>query len=894
MTGSFSSQFVPLSFPNLGLVRFPDVKVSPEDCSLLGLKSDASNREVLRHLAWRGYLVRKAKGQFKEITEQRVIDRFKTEFATFDSTGVHQYLLMVWDINRWCDKQGIIRGKGRGSAGGSLTLFALGVTDINPIKHDLNFPRFISEARMKPVIKDGVIYVDGKSAPDIDGDYQYARRNEVINYIEQRYPGRVCKISTRLELTGKMALKDTLKTYADYSEEEAKRVSDFIEARFGKVQSLYEALNGDGKDGKPNDDIKRWVIAAPRNKEIYEIAMAVENLAVARGMHPSGVFVSYDPLDGNVPTELSKTGEVVTSYDMETAAGVATKIDILGLRSLDLVADTIRLAGISIDDIDVNDPCIYQYMATKEGFVGMFQIEEGTTKSAVQQIKPRNVDELASVIAISRPGALRWIGTFSKYIATGEITPFYPPIDAILRSTGGALIMQEQITDICREVFGLSDIAADQVRYACGKKKKEEMAKWESVLIENGRARGIPESVTQSFWKTCDAASDYSFCKSHATLYAYLTATTTYLKVRHPQAFYLTMLRLAREEPNALEYMNTIMAEMRGHTTIRVLPPDITRSGADFQLEIDDADPTKHHIRFGLSSIKGVSDQTMVKLAAFRRQFTSKLDVFDAAKEAGVDIRVFTSLVYSGCLNWPNTPRTKLALEAQTYNLLSPIQKGKLRQFIAKHDDDVLATLKALPTITTEKGKPILPSSQLDTLRRDYEPYYAQYVANARNENLSSYIWERHLLGYSPTTTLFSLYFAKLPAIVELSTVLARGKQIAAMDPEDRPKGRAENGFSFVAWVVEAKMSFSRKGNTPYLKVKLEDDSGSIYGLLYGPENVESCRRANDGQLPEAGNIVSCDGALSKDGGVIFLSTAIIQPSPIKLKRSAIPDEIPV
>ncbi len=510
----FTAQFTPLQFPLMGLVRFPEVEISQEDRVALKLKPKASNRDVLKQLAWNGYLEREAKGWFKDISREQVIARFKTELATFDKTGAIPYLLIVWDIVRWARQNGVVMGWGRGSAGGSLVNATLGITNVNPLRYGLNFPRFISEARMKPVIKDGVTYVDGKSAPDIDMDFQYGRRADVVRYIETKYAGRTCKISTRMELTGKMALKDTLKVYAGYDEERAKQVSNFIEARFGKVQSLHEARDG-SPDGKiqPNEDIVKWIKASPENARIYAIAMVIESAPVGKGQHPSGVFICYHPLEGNIPVELSKTKDVVTSYDMETVAGLGLKVDCLAVRSLDLVANTATLSGLSMDDIDLESSVIYDYLKTHETYVGCFQIEEGVTKEATIKIKPRHLTDLSAVLAISRPGAMKYIDQFATYIRTGEIKPFHPAIDAVLKETGGALILQEQITDICRDVFGLSDIDADQVRYAVGKKKKEEMAKWEAPLNEGGRKRAIPESVIKGFWDVCNASADYSFCK---------------------------------------------------------------------------------------------------------------------------------------------------------------------------------------------------------------------------------------------------------------------------------------------------------------------------------------------------------------------------------------------
>ncbi len=857
----FTDQFSQLSFPLMGLVRFPTVTISPEDRKTLRLKPNVSNREILRQLAWAGYLAREARGKFVGISREQVIAQFKTEFATFDKTGVIPYLLLIWDVNYWSDKQGIVRGFGRGSAGGSLTNFCLGITDVNPLHHNLDFPRFISEARMKPIVKDGVTYIDGKSAPDIDVDYQYLRRADVVKYVETKYAGHTCKISTRMELTGKMALKDTLKVYAGYTEDAAKQVSGFIEARFGKVQTLHEAK-------EKNEDIQKWLKINPTNARIYEIAMAIEGAPVGKGQHPSGVFISYAPLEGSIPIELSKDKEVVTSFDMETVSGLGIKADILGLRTLDLVAGAAALAGIKVEDIDVNDPIIYDYLQTKSTFVGLFQIEEGTTKDAVQQVGPRNIEDLIACVAISRPGAYKNLPTYVAYVRRGELKSIHPAIDAVLKETGNVLIYQEQITAICRDVFGMSGIDADQVRYAVSKKKKEEMAKWESVLREQGKKKSIPDSVIQYFWDVCNASADYLFVRAHSCEYSYLTAACVYLKAKAPQAFYLWMLKLASEEPDSVTYMNGVISEMRS-TGIQLLPPDLLKSEADFTIQ-------DGHIRFGLSSIKGISSTTMSKITSFKCDFSSKFAIFEAAKSAKINIAALGGLIYCGCLDSVITntsSRAKLALEAQLYNLLTDNEKVLAKRYGPEYQYDVLELLRGIASKTNEKGKPLVRESRMGTIRRDYAPFWDQFLANSKNEELCCYIMERHLLGFSYTSTLHNVFSRKVVGLVKVSDLPQLGR--------DR-----KNPVRFVAFVEEGKLALSKKDSTPYWKADCYDDWGRVKIMLHNEEKLDACRSFN-GDLPKTGDIVICSGTLSDDGGIFFAHSVLVQPNPIKTKKSA-------
>lgn len=882
---TFTSQFQPLSFPRLGLVRIPEVTITPEVRSLYSTGAGVSNTDIFKRIVWKGYQERRAAGRFEGQTEATVVDRLKVEFSVFAKTGIIDYLLVVWDFVNWCDTNGIPRGPGRGSVAGSLACFCCGIVRVNPLRHNLNFTRFISEARAKPIYIDGVLYASGKSMCDIDCDISYSKRDKVLAYLDQKYPGRTAKISNRLELTGKMALKDTLKTYLNYGEDQAIGVSSNIEAIFGKVETLTEAL-------ERHPELMAWTKRDPRNLEAYHIARQLEGLGVARGVHASGVFISYHPIDGNIPTELSKAGETVTSYDMNVVAELGVKLDCLALKTVDVIDDTCRLVGIRAEDIDVNHPSIYSYLSSTDQYYGLFQIESGVTKDVVSRLGPRHIDDLAASLAIGRPGSLKYKDDLIAYVKTGKRKTIYPPLDEILTPTGGIIIYQESINEVCQRIYGMSAVDSDEVRRAIGKKVREDMAKWEPVLHQNGAARGVPKAVTDYFWQTCNASADYLFSANHCYAYTYITAQTVYLKANHRQAFMLSLFRMAGHEANTQECLSQLMSEC-GKIGVSVLPPDITRSGADFELETDDIDPTKQHIRFGLAHIRGVSEQTMIKLTAFRRQFKSKLDIFDAAREAGVPINVVVSLINSGCLSWPDTPRSKLCLESQTYNLLSDTQKGKLRQFIEKHDGDVLATLKALPTIVNEKGKPVIAASQLDTLRRHYEPYWNMYLANSRNEELNSLIHERHYLGFSYSSTLFRCYSRKIVGLTEVADVVKRGKEIAAIPVEDRSKGRPDP-IQMVCFVEEGKLAFSRKGNTPYWRANIYDDSGSFLIMCYGPERIEACKRANDGELPKAGDIITVEGGLSKDGGILFADTIVIQTNPIKLKRGSPSDDTPV
>jgi len=299
------------------------------------------------------------------------------EFEVFEKTGVIDYLLLLHDIFGWCDKNNILRGPGRGSAAGSFALYLIGLTSVNPFDHNLNFTRFLSEARAKPKYIDGVMYADGKTMADFDGDISFLGRPKVIERLEKDFAGKTCKISTTQYLTGKMALKDTLKSYLGYHESEAKLVSGLVEAVFGKVESLDKAYSN-------HAELKKW---ADANPEGWRVAKSLEGLIRTSGIHASGMLISYYPIEEVMPTQLSDSDELVSAYDMDVALTAFVKADLLGLRTLDVIEECCKTAGFDHKKIDINDPAIYEYLQKNDNYYGLFQIEEGANQECRQESK---------------------------------------------------------------------------------------------------------------------------------------------------------------------------------------------------------------------------------------------------------------------------------------------------------------------------------------------------------------------------------------------------------------------------------------------------------------------------------------------------------------------------
>ena len=847
---NFKDKFEKLKFPLLGLVKLPKVKIPNKDKLELGLDTNCSNCDFLKKLAWKGFLDKEHLSK----TERKIaIDRLKIEFDVFEKTGTIDYILLIYDIIRWCDENNITRGPGRGSCAASFAFYCLGITFPDPIRFNLTFTRFISEARVKPQVVDGVIYADGKMLMDVDLDIAYNDREKVIRYIESAYTGSVCKISNRIGLSSKVSLKDTLKIYLNYEEIAAKYISDNIEILFGKSDDLLKT-----KDKSAN--IEKWINENDKNKLAYEIALKLENLNNAKGQHASGIFISSENLDGSIPTELSKTKEIVTGYDMEIAAQVGVKVDILGLRTLDVINFTCESVGMKYKNIDINDPIIYQYFALNDLYYGLFQIEDGLTKEVIKKVKPQNIDHLSVCLAISRPGALKYVDDFAKYVNDGVIKPIHPKFDAILNETGNILVYQEQVNRILQEIYSFSATEAEDTRRVIGKKKKDDMAKLEPILYERGAKNNIPDETTKYFWDVCNASADYLFNAAHSVSYAFITAYTTFLKSKYPKEFTMALLKMAKHETKPLDALAKIMGESQ-KMGINILPPDLLDSREDFSVNKDG------DIRFGLSYVKGISGTTIQNVLLFRKEFKNKFEIFAAAKEAKLRINVLVGLIYSGCIN-TSAVRSYIAFEAQLFNLLTDKEKGLVIKIAdAQKEQDLVKIINYLKDTNAENGKPYIRESRIGTLRKKYKPFWEIYKSNRSNEDLCAYMMERYFLGFSFSHTIESIFSKRVYDLETVEKVL------------EFPERTEHKIVGFVSDVV----STISKNGKKYLRMDLTDETSSIRVMIFG-DKIDLCKSMNEDSLPQDGDLVIVEGSKA-DGAALFANQIYVQSMPVKITK---------
>jgi DNA polymerase-3 subunit alpha len=847
----FQNKFQKLELDFHG-VRLPEIKIEGE----------SDNYQYLRKLTLQGFKLKESEGKIPTDKRQIYIDRIKTELRVIQQGKLVDYYLLIYELLNWCDEQNIPRGIGRGSSSGSMVFWLMGpkgVTGLDPIKYDLPFSRFISEARLQSTEYQGVTYHNGKSLCDVDNDVGAIGKSLAVSHISEKYPNRTAKISTQNKFTGKLAMKEILKSYLEFLEEDTRRVSDLLEVIFGKVEKLSTAYQGD-KDTEFNPKFKEWVDENPKHKSAWKLACQIEGLTKNVGVHPAAVALSYQEIDSWLPLQLTKDGEITLSFNMNIASELVCKIDILGLKQLNVLDIVAKETNTKWKEIDIDHESIYTFLHNTDKYYGIFQIEDGLTKKAAAESKPVTFDNLAAILAISRPSSFAFLPKFINYLTKGELDYIHPKIDEILKETANIPIYQEQVNSILIKAYGFNEIDAESVAYAIRKKKREVLEKWEPILYEQGKKHDIPDDVTKKIWDIIDAAADYAFSRNHSFVYAFLTACGCYYKANYPKEFFLALLQMAQHEPDTNLAISEITKELP-HFNIKLLGPDLLKSQLEFSVE------NKKDIRYGLSSIKGVSSSTIQKLINFRKEYASKIEMFHAAKESGLNIGVLSALIQAGAMSdYETRGRSKLVLEAQTYNLLTDREKILIQQlFNNKIGDDILMLIKkCVEELKDENGKPLIKESRFNTIKSKYQKFKEIYLLNSRNEDLASYFYELNCIGFSYSQKLADIYKKTNPDIKSLSEV----------------RGCAEKEHILCVGVVQEVISRkSKKSNNPYLKITVADEESTLECFLfvsnYG-DKIQECRDNNNGKIPVEGDVLVITGS-KKGSNAVYADCIGIQ-----------------
>jgi DNA polymerase-3 subunit alpha len=832
-------------------VKLPEIKIEKKYYDEVACSDLEDNYQFLRKLCFKRL---KEKGIDNLENAQVYYDRLKEELTIFDELGFVDYILLNWDIMNFCKENDIPTGAGRGSAAGSLVLFVIGVTNIDPIEYDLFFERFVSKSRARKIEHNGEIYLDGSLLADVDNDISYDRRAEVIKYIEKKYEGKTSKILTLNTLSGKLCMKECGKIVQELSEVDVNQISDTIPKHFGIVAKLDVAY-------EESETFKEYADKYPK---VFRIAKKLEGLNKNTGVHPSGVSISYYELDDIMPLQTTNDGALVSAYDMNDVASLSVKFDILGLRTLSVVHDVCKQVGIDAAQIDPHDPLIYTALSALRSPQGLFQIEADTNFKVCRLIAPQNLEQLSAVVAIARPGALDFKDRYAEYVRTGDFQSVHEFFDEILSYTGGIPLYQEQLMKMAVKV-GFSLDEAEQLRRIVGKKKVDQMPAWKIKIEEKISEGDLDPTIGDVLWRVAEDSANYSFNKSHSISYAHLAASTVYLKFKYPREFFLSLLKYAKYEPNSHEEIAKISQEL-SHFDIKLLPPDLNKSDIDFRIEGKD-------IRYGLNSIKGVSTKVLESLLEFREDsFANKYEVFLSAKQAGLNIGTLSALIQAGLLDsFVGSNRPRLVLEAQTFNILTDREKRNLIELGSNYDYDIISAIHDVrkEERVGDDNRKIFAEKRFETFRKKFNPYKEIYEMNKEHIKYANWYFEEKLLGYS--------YSHNIREVFNYEDDFNSSEVVNNLSERANVK--------FVGVLTDIIRRTSRNGNK-YARMNFQDEAGTIDGLFLDSQRAPRLTNYLDSgkKLPKKGEVVIIYG--SKGDDVVFVDKVFPLKDKIYMKLS--------
>lgn len=850
MSNNFLNQFSTYKDYAPPGVLLPNIEIEDKHYRDLKLEKGCTNYDFLRKLCMEGV---KSKGIDKFQNKQEYFDRVKSELKILKDLGFIDYVLLNWDILNYCHDSNIPTGPGRGSAAGSLVLYLINVTKVDPIKYDLFFERFVSKSRAKKIEKDGVIYLDGSLLADVDNDIAYEHRQKVIEYIEKKHPGRTSNILTLNTLSGKLCIKECGKIVGEYTEQEVNDVSSYIPKKFGKVAPLEVAVSESTR-------FADWVLD---NEEVFSIARKLEGLNKNTGVHPSGIAISHQKISDICPIQKTNEGNFVTGYDMNWVAELMVKFDILGLRTLSVIYDVCKSLNIDVYDIDLSDPKLFLPLQELKNPQGLFQIEAETNFRVCQKIKPQNMEQLSAVVAIARPGALEFADNYAEYVSTSNFQSVHPFFDDVLDYTGGIPLYQEQLMKMAVKV-GFTLDESEQLRRIVGKKKIDQMPAWQQKIIDKISTNNLPHEVSDVLWRVAEDSANYSFNKSHSISYSMLAAWTVYLKFNYPKEFFLSLLRMVQFEPNPQDEISKISRELN-YFGINLLQPNLIKSAFDFTID-------QNNIRFGLNNIKGVSEKSLKALTEFRdSENSNKYDIFLSAKQAGLNIGVLSSLIQAGALSENSElSRPRLVLEAQAFNLLTDREKRNFISLGPKYEYDILESIHAAKknALVADDGKPLMKDSRFNTFKKKYDQYKKIYEQNVKYEKFANWFFEKKLLGYS--------YSCRLKEVFENT----RSELKDSLYYEQMSSGEKSK---FIGVVEDSFRKTSSNGNQ-YIKVLLCDELGSFPAIMVDSRRRLTCTEyiESGNAIPDKDNIIVITGRKADD--VLFIDAMSIVDEKICMK----------
>jgi DNA polymerase-3 subunit alpha len=709
--------------------------------------------------------------------ERGIMDRFNHELAVIEKTGFVNYFLVVWDFVNFARKHHIPVGPGRGSGGGSLIAYALGITAIDPLHYNLIFERFLNPERVSP--------------PDFDIDFCQARRGEVIDYVKQKY-GRenVAQIITFGSLGPKLVVRD---------------VGRALEIPYAKCDQLSKMIPDDPKMTltkalAQSPDFKEAYASDPDAKRILEYGFVLEGLYRNPGTHAAGVVIGEKPLVEIIPLARDKDQEPVTQFTMEPLGELGLlKMDFLGLKTLTVLQETVDIVretqsvDISLEDLPLDDQPTFDLLNRGET-VGVFQLESGGMRDLVRRVGINRIEDLIAMIALYRPGPMNMLPDYvDRKSGKAEVRFDHPLMQPILQETYGVMIYQEQVQQVANVLAGYSLGEADVLRRAMGKKKQSVMDQQRAQFVEGCRRKNkINERLAGRIFDTMAKFAGYGFNKAHSAGYAVIAYQTAYLKANYPAEF---MSALLSSEIGNFDKIPVFIAETSA-MGLAILPPDINRSNVRFR-------PESGGVRYGLAGIKNVGTAAVEQIVAEREtngDFESLIDFCSRIDTQLTNKKVLESLVRCGAFDMLGAHRAQLfnAIDfamTRAAQSLKDQRSGQGSLFeLLETDEDGPAKADALP---------------------EAQPWHESDLLAAERELLGIY-----MSGHPLTQHAFLLDKYQLSSVAQLLTL------------EDRADTRI-GGI-----VAQVRKTVTKSSKKQMAIVQMEDLDGTLEVLVF-PEAYE-------------------------------------------------------
>ena len=649
------------------------------------------------------------KKRYADVTPEKK-ERLEYELGVINKAGYTSYFLIAWDFVSYAREQGIVVGPGRGSAAGSIVSYCLGITDIDPLKYNLLFERFLNQERV--------------SMPDIDIDFCYERRGEVIDYVIKKYgQDNVAQIITFGTMAARAVIRDVGRAmnipYADV-DRIAKLVPTDLNIKLGLAL-------------EKEPELKRLYDSDPTIKDLIDISRHLEGLTRHASTHAAGVVISEDPLVNHTPLFKTGDGQVSTGYAMASLEKIGLlKMDFLGLRTLTVIQEALKIINkvnninLKIEEVPIDDNKTFKLFSRAET-MGIFQLESSGMRDLLKKLKPQKFEDIVALVALYRPGPIG-SGMLDDFMKRKhketEVRYDHRLLEPILKETYGIIVYQEQVMMIVSSLAGFSLAQADILRRAIGKKTPEIMEQHKKAFIDGASKNKIDRRIAEKIFNLIEHFAGYGFNKSHSAAYAMISCRTAYLKANYPVEFMTALLTSEKDNTDKIvEYIDE--AELMG---LKILPPDVNESFANFTMVGKDS------IRFGLGAVKNVGQTAIDSIIETRKtkgSFKTLYEFCERTDSRLVNKKVMESLIKCGAYDSLGFKRSQMfAMLQRAMDMANTIQKERSMGQMLLFSDQAEVVNNEVPNIKE------WPEGQLLHFEKEILGFYITGHPLARYEKL--------------------------------------------------------------------------------------------------------------------------------------------------------------